>query len=65
MQLNDQECNEIAALIDAFDEECASTECTDTGEVWDILNRIRSMVKGDSSGADRDDPGGARDDTSV
>jgi hypothetical protein len=40
--------HELAAAIDAFEAVCRQEEYTDSGDAWDLLNRIRSVLKGDT-----------------
>lgn len=32
-------------MIDAFDEQCAAEEYTDTGDAWDLLRHIRAELE--------------------
>lgn len=37
----------IVKAIDKFDKQCAKKEYTDTGDAWDLLNSIRTTLKGE------------------
>lgn len=38
-------CKAVLAIVDDFDRECAETECTDTGALWDtVMPAIRDEI---------------------